>query len=171
MKQITLQWITYWPVNIGWVLYNLVPIEEKEDPKTYKRWRAEMGGKYCYINSIGDIDIMYEGYSEYDNRRYSIWNYYQTEEEAQKAFNKQLAIVRINDRIMELNGNWVADRNDADQCKYTITTYDHADKKFRTDYHYVCIYSCSIQYMKSYEIANQIISEMESDLKIAFDIL
>ena len=50
-----------------------------------KRWRAERGEYYYYINSMGLIQFNTETHDSADNRLYEIGNYYQTYELAEKA--------------------------------------------------------------------------------------
>lgn len=52
------------------------------------RWRAEIGGRFYFINYIGkvDFDTDLRGYA--DNSAYEIGNYFQTKEEAEKYMKK-----------------------------------------------------------------------------------
>lgn len=52
------------------------------------RWRAEIGGRFYFINYIGkvDFDTDLRGYA--DNSAYEIGNYFQTKEEAEKYTEK-----------------------------------------------------------------------------------
>ena len=54
-----------------------------------------------------------------DNYCYSSGNYYKTQEQAEFARDKQLAIVKINDRIAELNDGWVNGI-----CSYSIVYFN-----------------------------------------------
>jgi len=93
----------------------LVLTDEQEkaiEPKKYGRQRVVMDGNYYYIDDyngevIKDIECGYES----DNYRFSIGNYYLTKEETEEALRMQINIVKINDRINELNEGWIPDRN------------------------------------------------------------
>lgn len=52
------------------------------------RWRAELGGRFYFINYMGkvDFDTDLRGYA--DNSAYEIGNYFQTKEEAEKYTEK-----------------------------------------------------------------------------------
>lgn len=52
------------------------------------KWRAEIGGRFYFINYIGkvDFDTDLRGYT--DNSAYEIGNYFQTKEEAEKYIEK-----------------------------------------------------------------------------------
>lgn len=93
----------------------LVLTDEQEkaiEQKKYGRQRAMIDGNYYYIDDsdgevMKDIDCGYE----VDNYRFSVGNYYLTKEEAEKALRMQINIVKINDRIDELNEGWSPDWN------------------------------------------------------------
>ena len=46
------------------------------------RWRAELTGVYYYVDSFGSIYASHNFNYKADNRRYSIGNYFRTEEDA-----------------------------------------------------------------------------------------
>lgn len=50
-----------------------------------KRWRAERNGGYYYIDDDGGICYTTDDYVLVDNDRYALGNYFQTEEQAEKA--------------------------------------------------------------------------------------
>lgn len=52
------------------------------------KWRAELGGRFYFINYIGkvDFDTDLRGYA--DNGAYEIGNYFRTKEEAEKYIEK-----------------------------------------------------------------------------------
>ncbi len=52
-----------------------------------RRWRAEIGGLYFFIEDDGTIGCAMEDGDESDNKRYSIGNYFRTKEGAE-ASNK-----------------------------------------------------------------------------------
>ena len=49
-----------------------------------KRWRAEQGEEYYYINFQLKILFDEEDFAEIDKERYDVGNYFETKEEAQE---------------------------------------------------------------------------------------
>lgn len=49
-----------------------------------KRWRAEKGEKYYFLNTECEIRNIWEDKTKEDGTRYNLGNYFKTEEEAQK---------------------------------------------------------------------------------------
>ena len=163
MKTITLEWITY----------NLVPqgevVEVKEKVVSYKRLRAEEW-VYYYFLIWGKVRSTPENNIETDDWDYNTWNYYLTREEAEKARDKQLATVRVNDAIDELNEGWVADWGHENDYKYSII-YDHKEHKFLgiSSFNLECL--SNIKHIKSEKIYQQIIKKHKEDLKLIFNIV
>lgn len=52
------------------------------------RWRAEIGGRFYFINYIGKVDFDTDLRRYADNSAYEIGNYFQTKEEAEKYIEK-----------------------------------------------------------------------------------
>ena len=95
-------------------------------------------------------------------------NAYRTEKEAEKAYNKAVAVEKIKRRILELQGDWKPDFNDA--CnKYTIR-YDYRDSSFVHDGWRIVKHYMVIPYMKDKETVDIIINEFHKELKLIFDI-
>lgn len=137
--------------------------------KECKRWRAEKHGEYWCIHSVfGVMKSTDEPYDCFSDFRYSMANYYKTEKEAQKAVDLQLAIVRVNDRIMELNKGWEPKWNNT-QDNYFID-YIFSRNRFGTNHSSYFWVPTVLSYIKSEELASQIISECEDDLKIIFGV-
>lgn len=142
-----------------------------EAVKPVKDWRAEKGDYYYYVDDLGEVDGDEEEVYDSDDYRYTTGNYFQTKEEAEAYRDEQLAngprnkaIRRVNARIKELNDGWVADWSDTDQKKFTIY-WASAVKDFSVTYD-DDIFCLSLSYIKSQEIANQIIDEMRDDLLV-----
>lgn len=143
-------------------------VEYIEPEKEYKRWRAKYTESYFSTSfywkptryTANDTDM-----AEY---LYSEWRYYETEEEAIKERDKRLAIVRVNDAILSLNEWWKPDWKD-DEEKYSII-YERKYDGFAIANNSYSQRDLSISYMKSEEIAEQIIKEHQEDLKLIFDI-
>lgn len=88
--------------NSGWIYSfvkgNLHNPDWFEEVKESKRWRAEKGGQYFYINSEGDIDMSAENSNCFHNWRYKSGNCFQTVEQA----NEHLEILEIENQLREL---------------------------------------------------------------------
>ena len=134
------------------------------EKKEYKRWRAEKWEYYYKVVSNGTIDDIKEELDSVDDWVYNIGNYFQTEQEAIKERDKRLAIVRVNDRIMELNEWWKPDWEKYN-FKYTVY-YDNNEYTFSCESYCYSSSSFAIYYMKSEEVAKQIIKEHKEDLKL-----
>lgn len=140
-----------------------------EEPKEYKRWKPEIGERYFGRNNDGDI-VDYKWQEDpYDIYAYKIRGVCKTEAEAQKARDRQFALVRVNDRIMELNADWKPDWRNIDQRKYTVK-YDHLSRKFTTDNFVIMEIPMNLDWIASNQVADQIIKECEGDLRLVFGI-
>ena len=110
---------------------------KEENKKRNKRWRACVGGDYCFIDNGGEIAVTYESRDEADNYRYKTRNYFKTKKEAkeyQKVINTYYDLM---DLAEELNNGEKIDWNDNQQCKYTIF-YDFEDNFLKRTNAYVC---------------------------------
>lgn len=144
-------------------------VEYIEPEKEYKRWRADHFDPYFIIDIDWSIQSYFEEWDKEDNFLYSIHNYFQTEKEAIKERDKRLAIVRVNDAILSLNEWWKHDWKDDYEEKYSII-YECKYDGFLIANNSYSQRDLSISYMKSEEIAEQIIKEHQEDLKLIFDI-
>lgn len=138
-------------------------------PKNDKNWRAKEEEEYFCIDVTGMIRCVEDFNNEYDNYRYNTLNYYRTEEEAEKARERQLAIGFLTRKINELNGDWEADCGDNNPRKYYIY-YSFRNKEFTVDSTSSVKQSYTIPYMSSPEIADQILSENEKELSIIWEL-
>lgn len=137
-------------------------LENLKNP--HKRWRAEKGNYYYYVSFSKSIIIISETQDDLDNWNYDFWNYYKTKKEAEQARDRQLAIIRVNDRIDELNEGWVPKVN----CR-SYYIYDYYNQYF-ISYNFIIQKDKILKYTKTEEIAKQIISEMKDDLDLIFNI-
>ncbi len=149
-------------ITIEWIEYTLTPVEKK-----YKRWRAEKWGDYYSIVSNWEIYLSQHDNFEINDLRYNIGNYYQTEEEAIKERDKRLAIVKVNDKIMELNEWWIENWDNRRQEKWYIM-YNNDKKLFESGYNTYTNEWTLLSRIKSEEIAEQIIKEFPDELKLIF---
>ena len=96
-------------------------------------------------------------------------NVFKTQNEAQKAYDKDVAIEKIKRRLLELQGDWKPDWKDENEKKYYIF-YEHENRNFKPVYWVITQYNTSIYCMKDLKIAETIIEEMEDELKLIFNI-
>lgn len=95
--------------------------EQNEIKEDYKRWRAQEGKDYWYIDSDCEIYKEFDRNDDYDNARYVIGNYYKTEEEAEKTAEKMKIYTQLKDLALKLNKGRESCWNDLKQSKYSIT--------------------------------------------------
>ena len=136
--------------------------EQLNKPDEYKHFPSK-GDEYYYYTSIGTLCS--NTAADYELRV----NVYKTEEEADKAYNKAVAVEKIKRRIVELQGDWKPDFNDDSQKKCTIRHNDE-NNSFTCDEWYRVKHCVLIPYMKSEEITNIIINEFNEELKLIFKI-
>ena len=60
-------------------------------PEAPKRWRAEDGGRYWFVDNMGDVLPSKEDSCYYDDFRYKTGNYFASEAEAQQYREQLLA--------------------------------------------------------------------------------
>ena len=96
-------------------------------------------------------------------------NAYKTKEKAKEAYNKAIAVEKVNKRILELQGEWVPDWKDTNEPKLYIV-FDNGRNKFSITGWYTSKHCCPMNVIKNRSFAEQIITEMCIELKIIFDI-
>lgn len=134
--------------------------KELAEPKKVKHLPSK-GETYYYCNPTGLICN-----STASNNNIKV-NVYKTKEEAINAYHKAVTLEKVKRRIFELQGDWKPDWV-THKDKYLIY-YDAYCQKFNyVDYKTTLI--DSILYLKTSYIAQQIILEMEAELKIIFEI-
>lgn len=136
--------------------------EQLKKPDKYKHFPSK-GDEYYYYTSTGNVCNNTAGEDDLKV------NVFKTRNEAQKAYNKAVAIEKIKRRLLELQGDWKPDFNDASQRKCTIRHNDE-NNSFTHDGWYRVKHCVLIPYMKSEEITNIIINEFHKELKLIFEI-
>ena len=136
--------------------------EQLNKPDEYKHFPSK-GDEYYYYTSIGTLCSNTS--ADYELRV----NAYRTEKEANKACNKAVAVEKIKRRLLELQGDWKPDFNDASQRKCAIRHNDE-NNSFTYDGWYRVKHCVLIPYMKNKEIALTIINEFHEELKLIFEI-
>jgi phage pi2 protein 07 len=135
-----------------------------------KKWRAEHGGMYYYVDSYGDVWNSFDLKAKTDNWRYSQRNYFQTEEEA-KHYKKRLeAIAEYKDLAEELNDGWEPNWRNNHEGKHYVC-YSHFSEEFAPSYGGTYQLREPWHYLKSEELAKQVIDTLgEEKLKLVLDI-
>ena len=64
--------------------------------ETPKRWRAEKGGDYYYLDTGFRVQAEWDDYGDYDNNHYKAGNYFQTTEQLEEFRKGVKALVGIN---------------------------------------------------------------------------
>jgi len=141
-------------IEAGWT-----PPAKKE---VKKRWRGDDEHPYFYINLYGNVTSAPESRYTEDNARYLLGNYYSSKKEAEKARDKQLAYMRLQDALLEYSDGWEPDWSDGEHAKYVIY-WNHrrrafvADKRFEWQYEGV--------FVGTKEACERLIKEHEDDLR------
>ena len=94
--------------------------EQNETKKDCKRWRAQEGKDYWYIDNNCEIFKEFDRNDDYDNARYKIGNYFKTREEAGKVVEKIKVYTQLKDLALRLNKGEKIDPNNFNQYKYHI---------------------------------------------------
>ena len=142
---------------------------DKAYPKVRKYGRVERGESY-YTSEFSDAPEYQDTRGGIDNFNYKTGRYFLTATEAIKDIERQKARMRIIRRIEELNDGWVPDFEDEDEDKFSVH-YDHIEDNltayplFEWQEHESCLY------MKSQEIAEQMIREHGDDYKLLWGIV
>ena len=110
------EWIYNTTVGIKWQwniihFINAIGIDNKEyfeevSTDWTKRMKHNIGWSYYWIAPDWWIISYIYNATKFDAHNHNAWNAYHTQEEAEKAREKLLTTVFLNDRIAELNGEW-----------------------------------------------------------------
>lgn len=136
--------------------------EELNKPEEFKRFPSN-GDIYYFYTPMGTIC---RSMATNDKLKFNV---FKSEKEAQKAYNKAVAVEKIKRRILELQGDWKPDFNDTSSSKHIIL-YSYYNKRFKDETWQRVKYLSVIPYIKTSEITETIINEMEDELKLIFDI-
>ena len=58
-------------------------------------WRADLWGKYYYFDEFLNVKFAWEENLEVDDMRWSVGNYFETVDEAEKAVNEAKKVLRM----------------------------------------------------------------------------
>ena len=109
-------------------IFNILDSEWFEEIPEHKRWRADIGECYWYLDSGGEAYIATERGDDIDDARFSIGNYFMTEEEAEKARDWLEAFTILRDDTKGFNPNWGTEA----ECKYFVA-YDYRAEELRVN--------------------------------------
>lgn len=108
--------------NISSIKEELGKLEEKL--KTFKprvgRQVPENGDIYYFIGNDGSIFEDKWANNSYDQQRFNSYNYFKTEEEAQREIDRRLIKAKLNEIANRLNGGQVINWDSAIQRKYYL---------------------------------------------------
>ena len=135
--------------------------QELNKPDEIKHFPSK-GDTYYVYEPVGLISCL----SSDDNNVRP--NAYKTKEEAQKAYNKAVALEKVKRRLIELQGDWKPDWKDFNNKH--IIYYNYIKNKFDYSIYNSIKYSLLIPYIKTMEIAETIIDEMDKELRIIFEV-
>lgn len=136
----------------------------KEPVKVSKRFVPKEGDTFWYMLGSGTLSSEFWCDDRANKGCLAMGNVYRTREEAEKARDKQLALVRIQNYIAdnELGKEFVYGENN-----YYIT-YEHRKKGFFPDCWSTFEYNPPLGYLKSPEACTQVIENCTKDLLIVW---
>lgn len=143
-------------------------LEEVVEKPKHKRWRAEKGAEYFVFDENCLICMVRDYGNWFDDRRWSLGNYYRTREEAQIVLDKRLALQRIKDYCLDNFGEFVPDWENPNESKFFIQ-YLYSSKKLGVNVDWADKSLGGI-YLSSNKRARQLIRDMKDDLLIVFGI-
>lgn len=91
--------------------------KETEEVNKYKRKRCD---EYFYLDSSGELDTEDDYHDSTDNFRYSIGNYFETEEQVENYKEKLKIEQKLKDIARELNNDEEIDWSEGRQSKYGL---------------------------------------------------
>lgn len=130
--------------------------EEKENKITNKRWRAEEGHKYWFVDGDGKPKWWHENSRDIDGFYYDTHNYFQTEEEARR-YAKVLETERQLKKFADEH-NGEIDWSNVDKYKY-ILYYSYIANRVSIN-SVSSLRDARVIYFSSKEIAEQAIDEI-----------
>lgn len=136
--------------------------ERKES--TY--WEPKEGESYYHLNSFGYI-IRFSNNSDVDKSLFNTQLVFKTKEEAEKHLLKQQAKMRVIKEIARLNEGWTPNWENDDEIKFFI---GGLDKELVVELLVEIKTTNNNLYLKSKELAFQLIETHEKDLKLMLEV-
>ncbi len=141
--------------------------QEITEPKqSFKRWRAENGGEYFFVDSCGFVESGYDSNHTAENYRHLTGNYFQTREEAESHKARQEAIGRVTHAIVEANEGWEPEDDD---IMWTISWNTNGYRPLNL-MHNSTMLPVLFPWMNTRGIALSIISSHKEDLDLLFNL-
>lgn len=146
-------------------LDNYKLVWEREE-KTPLDWTPEKGDHYYYLGSfVTKVHRWDDDDADHNIRKNH--RIYKTREEAEKELEINKAKRRVEIEIARLNDGWKPNWKDHEQPKYSFY-YAHSLDKFRIRGHFE--HQVIGFYLKTEELAEQLIKSHEEDLKLIFGV-
>lgn len=136
--------------------FNILDSDWFEEAPEHKRWRVDIYEYYWFLDSAGETHITAERKDDIDDVRFSIGNYFITEEEAEKARDWLNAFTVLRDDTKGFKPDW----GDETTLRYLVV-YDHKEKSLSVAYD--CHNQYSIIYFKSREDAEASIEKHKKE--------
>jgi hypothetical protein len=144
--------------------------EFKSMKPDWKPWRAEKGGKYYYVDNIGNLYVKADDGDHIDKQHYNTFNYHQTKSEAEHYKLVLEAKDRLRMKMLGLNEGWEPNWTGVDcaeHWKYTIHyAHGHKWESIKT-YSYQ---TCCDYWFSTHEKAKQFIKDCSDDLNLIYNI-
>ena len=137
--------------------------KELNKPELFKHFPSK-DEYYYFYTSTGIVDCITVANDDLKV------NVFKTKKEAQKAYDKAVALEKIKRRILELQGDWKPDWTDNDEKKICIQC-EPKIRRFIPIYWFTTYPYTPIPYIKNEGIAELILYELEDELKLIFDIV
>lgn len=140
-------------------------------PVSKGRWKPAINERYFFASDARIEHNYFIDDAITDNAIIASCLVYKTREEAKKALARQKAIIRVNDRIDELNDGWEPEWGDEER-KYNFLQHRVCWPAATFIVDTVINYESPrlLNYCKSNVVAEQIIRECEADLKVIFEV-
>jgi hypothetical protein len=131
-------------------------------------WKPEEGDEYWYMSDGGRSPAHWDDGST-DNGRYITGNVFPTQEAAQKEIEKRKAIHRVKEYIAKEFGEFEPDWENRGQRKFQLD-YGYSSKSMLIEWHVMKKVYSPFGYLRNGEHCEQLITDMEDDLKIIFEV-
>jgi hypothetical protein len=146
-------------IELNGTMYDaeLTPIESEAG-------RVEIGSGYWVILDNGNVVATQDIRSTQDQYFYDTGNYYSTEEEAEQALSNQRKVIEMRKWLKEQQGDWKPDFTMIEEKYRIVERFDINKFIICNDCEYK--HAPNWKYIKSGEIANQMITKFGEDLHL-----
>lgn len=156
-------------INVAKILKDMFqPKEEPEEPYD-PNWRAHEEGGYWFIDEeFNRLSWKKDIRGDYDKSRWLSGNYFMTREQAKRKLEYDKALMRIKRYIRKNFGHFEPDWEDPNQKKFYIF-YCNQECKLERNYCGISQDLNNLPYLQTEQQCNQLIKDMEEDLKIVLN--